>query len=95
MGNEFNAHYPNINKDLRENNEELYDLSIIHLYLSELDNGYVIGEIYETSSKDIVVSYKKYERDTIKDYVDKVNSLIDEYNNKYIKNINHVEITFK
>lgn len=95
MGNEFEAHYPNINMGLKENNEDLYDLSIIHLYLGELENGYVIDTIYETSNKDLIVSYKKYEKDSIKAYVDKVNKLIDEYNNKYNKNINHVEITFK
>lgn len=95
MKNEFQAHYPNINANLKEKNEDLYDLSIIHLYLGELENGYVINHMYETSSKEIIVSYEKYNKDTIKSYVDKINGLIDDYNNKYNQNINHVEITFR
>lgn len=91
----FKKDYPSININLKENDTEKYDLCIIHIYLSELDLGYIVDKLYKTSKKGTKVAYKNYDKETIKGYIDKVNKLIDDFNIKYNKNLKHIEITFK
>lgn len=91
----FKKDYPSININLKENDTEKYDLCIVQIYLSELNLGYVVDKIYKTSNKGTKVSYKSYDKETIRKYIDKVNRLIDDFNIKYNKNLKHIEITFK
>lgn len=91
----FKKEYPSVNIDLKENDTERYDLCIIQIYLSELNLGYVVDKIYKTSKKGTKVSYRNYDKETIREYIDKVNNLIDEFNIKHDKNLKHIKLTFE
>lgn len=91
----FKINYTRLNVKLMENDKKGYDICIIQVYVAELNDGYIVDKIYKTSTKGTKVSYKSFDKNTIKDYICNLNSLIDKFNAEYDESIKHLEITFK
>lgn len=91
----FKTNYPMINIKLLESDKKGYDFCIIQIHVAEINDGYIVDKIYKTSTKGTRVAYKSFDKDTIKDYICNVNSLIDKFNTEHNEGIKHLEITFK
>lgn len=90
----YEKKYDKLNTELKKNNIEKFDFLVIQIYVSDLNLGYIVENIEEITDKGTIVKYKPYDH-SIREYIEKINKLIDEFNSNYNKNIQHLEITFK
>lgn len=81
---EFQKEYPSINLDLMKNSPKDYDMAIIAAYTAETDKGYIVKKVGKTYKKGTKITYKPCENeDEAKKYREKLNELLNNYNEKY------------
>lgn len=84
---EFQKEYSNVNLELTKNKLE-YDKAIIALYISELEDGFIVKRIYKTSKNGTKVTYKPCENlEEQQKYIKIVNKYIDDFEENYKKSI--------
>ena len=83
---EYQTEYPSVNLNMVKL-PKIYDMSIIVLYTMKLEKGYIVKNIGKTTRKGTKVTYKVIEsEEELKEYIKKVNKIIEDYNNKYNTN---------
>lgn len=84
---EFGITYPAVNLELKKNEKE-YDRAIIALYIAEIERGFIVKKMNKTTRKGTKVTFKACKgEDEGKEYIEMVNKLIEEFNEKYSTDI--------
>lgn len=75
---------PNINLDLKNNNEKDYDMYILAAHLAELKNGFVVSKQYKTNKNGTKFTYKCCEsKEEADEYKTKIDELLKNCLEKY------------
>lgn len=81
---EFQKEYPSINLDLQKQSEEMYDLAIVWVYMSELGNGYMVSRRRKTYKKGTKFNFKPIEsEEELQSYFKTIMDFINALNNKH------------
>lgn len=84
---EFRVCYPDINLELQNNNPERYEMAIIAAHVAKLTSSFIVKKQYKTNKKGTKFAYKFCDdKKEGKKYIDKVESMIEEFNSKPYEN---------
>ena len=84
----FRKEYPSINLDLMKNNEQMYDMAILAVYMAELKKGFIVKKQFKTTKKGTKFTYKVCkDEEEAKEYSLKVHELLRQYKEKCALNL--------
>lgn len=93
---EFQKEYPSINLDLQKTSQEMYELAIIWVYMSELKRGYMVSKRRKTYKKGTKFNFKPIEsEEELQNYFKTIIDLISSLNDKFKTNYRLKEIVEK
>lgn len=93
---EFQKEYKTINLDLQKNNEEMYELALIWVYMSELKSGYMVSKRRKTYKRGTKFNFKPIEsEEELQSYFKTIMDSINVFNDKFETNYRLKEIIEK